>query len=168
MRQRGFTLIEAALVILIGGIILSGVLGVLQASITTRMNSILSESVELTKTSIVLSAVNSKTTATACVAGSCSGLISTLECATTIATAPCRIYVSTYPIPATISTQNDAWGNPLIYTRVLPTVSNTTTPTDTVFKVVSKGSDATQGTEDDVTYTVTASEFLSRVSRTGF
>lgn len=165
--NKGFSLVEMALVLLVGTIVLSGLMPLLQTMMTTRQNQIQTEAVESAKTTAILSAINAKTVATQCVPGTCSGLVTTVDCALTIATAPCSVVVYTYPIPATITAAKDFWGNDMTYTRNTNTVTYTTPPATTVFTLVSKGSDTIAGNSDDLTYAVTAAEFFSRVSRMG-
>jgi prepilin-type N-terminal cleavage/methylation domain-containing protein len=163
--RNGFTLIELALVLLVGTIVLSGLMNLLQVHTANRLTQIQNEAVDTASTTVALSALKSKTTATTCVAGSCSWIIGIVGCINVMT--PCPVYVFTYPIPATIAVPTDYWGNPFTYTRNATSVSTNSVATASVFTLVSRGPDATAGTSDDLTYAVTTAEFLGRISRMG-
>ena len=169
MRNRGFTMIELAVVILIGGIVLGGLLNILQTSIQTRTNQINYEASEVMKTSAVMESIKGRAITSTCVAGTCSAVFTLLG--TCLAATPCPTYTSSYPVPAAASVvaQRDFWGNLMTYTpnAAVPSVSSSTPPATTVFTLRSNGPDTVVGGSDDISYVVTAAEFIARVSRTG-
>lgn len=166
LMSKGFTLIEAAIVLLVAGIVLTGFMGILQSMMTTRQNQIQNEAVETVKTTVTLDAVKNKSVSTGCVSGSCNVVFGVLMgCG--VLTEPCPVYINSYPIPATITSVPDFWGNSFTYVRNATSVSSTTAATTPVYTLLSKGPDATAGTTDDISYTVTAAEFIARVSRMG-
>ena len=161
VRMRGFSMIELAIVIFIAGLFFAGLMNILQAAITSRQNAILNEAIETTKTTAILTAFNSRSFSGSCYIGLCSP---TGPCG---GLTPCYVSMSSYTIPATIAVQKDNWGNDLTYTQLVATVTGATVPATNVFRVTSRGPDATAGTADDVTFTVNAAEFIARVSRMG-
>lgn len=165
--MKGFSLLEMAIALLVGSLVMSGLLTLVQTMTTSRQNQIQQEATETTKTTIALSAISNKTIATGCVPGTCSGLITVTDCALTLVTAPCSVYIYTYPVPATITTEKDFWGNQMTYTRVTTSVTSATPANTTIYTLKSKGPDATDGTTDDITYTVLTPEFLMRISKLG-
>lgn len=165
MKNRGFTLIEIALVLLVGGIVLSGLLSLLSTATANRQTQIQQEAMDSVKTDAILQAVNGKTTTGVCGGSGCTGLLNSIDCPSPIGS--CRMLVSTYPVPTTVTAVNDYWGNPLVYTRVTATVTYITPPTTVIFTVTSRGAD-TIASADDTVSTVNAGEFIARVSRMGF
>jgi len=164
-RPNGFTMIEMALVILVGSIVMSGLLQILSTSTQTRMNQINTESAETMKTAVVIDAIKNRSVSSSCVAGSCNVVFTILGVC--VAATPCPSYSASYPLPAAVTASKDFWGNNMTYTRLVTPVSSSTPATTVVFSVKSKGPDATDSTSDDITYSVTAAEFIARVSRTG-
>lgn len=162
-RNRGFTLIEISIVLLIIGIVMSGFLMIATASIANRHTADLNTALEAAKVTAVLTAINNKEVARICVSGP-------LGCDDTGCTAspssPCATYSSLYNVPSTIPAANDPWGRPLSYTRQQPTVTSSLSPTAPVFTVTSFGADGLIGS-DDISRTVTASEFISIVTKMG-
>jgi prepilin-type N-terminal cleavage/methylation domain-containing protein len=162
---RGFTLIELAIVILIGGLIMSGLLNLLNTGIANKQTSIQQEAFDTIKTNAILQAINSKTVTSVCAGSGCTGLLNTLDC--TIPLGSCRMLVSTYTVPATVDDVKDFWGNTIVYARVTNTITSTTPPATIMFTITSRGAD-TIPSADDTTYSVNAGEFMARVSRMGF
>lgn len=158
-------MIEVALVLLVGGLVLSGFLNLLATTTANRQTAVQRESVDAMKANVILQAVNAKTTTSVCGGSGCTGLLNTLDCP--IPVGSCRMLVSTYAVPATTTTVSDFWGNALVYTRVTASVTSTTPPTTVVFTVTSRGSDAVASADDQVT-SVDAGEFMARISRMGF
>jgi prepilin-type N-terminal cleavage/methylation domain-containing protein len=165
MKNKGFTLIEVALVLLVGGIVMSGFLNLLTTATANRQTAVQREAVDTVKANAILQAVNAKTTTSVCGGSGCTGLLNTLDCPLPLGS--CRMLVSTYAVPATTTAVNDFWGNPLVYTRVTASVTSTTPPATVVFTVTSRGSDAIVSADDQVT-SVNAGEFMARISRMGF
>ena len=167
--QRGFSMIEAAIVILIGGIVMAGFLQVLSANTQVRMTQINYQASEAMTTAAIMESIKGRAVTSTCVAGTCSAIFTLLG--TCLAATPCPTYTSSYPVPAAASVvaQKDFWGNAMTYTpnAAVPSVSSSTPPATTVFTLRSIGPDTVSGNTDDITYVVTAAEFIARVSRTG-
>lgn len=164
-QSSGFSLIELAIVILVGGLIMSGLLNLLNVAIANKQTAVQLEAFDTVKTNVVLQAVNNKTVIGVCGGSGCTGILSTLECPSPPGS--CRITQSTYTLPATTAVVNDYWGNAIDYTRNTVTITSTTPPATVMFTITSRGSD-TVPSADDIIQTVTAGEFMARVSRMGF
>lgn len=164
-KQSGFSLIELSIVLLIVGMLMSGFLSLSSSAIQGRQNAAQREIIDGVKTDAILQAINSKSAETICIPGSCSGVLAS-DCIGD-PRGPCRDFSYTYAIPNTVAGANDAWGNPVTYTRTEPAVTSTTPPSTLVFSIRSNGPDATNNTADDLVYVVTASELLARIARMG-
>lgn len=164
MKNRGFTLIELALVLFVGGLVMSGLLNLLQTAIANRQTQIQEEAVETVKATAILTSINNRTVTGVC-AGSGCGLIHALECPLPLGS--CRVTQVTYAVPAAVAVTKDYWGNNLVYARVTASVTYTTPPATVIFTVTSRGADAVTSADDQVT-SVNAGEFMARVSRMGF
>ena len=71
---------------------------------------------------------------------------------------------ATVPMPSSVI--NDPWGTLIVYTRSVASISATTVPstypyTATVFTLQSNGPDGVSGTSDDITSSVTVSQFTT-------